>query len=661
MVQTFNDNLLALLKKDSRFVDKETGGLIRSEIINKALAIDVELIEALLSDKDVKEKFFTEIKGHWVFGINKFVNYIQDKNFLSDSYTKFKNKIGLNIDGKFLNERKEVALVWPFKDCVLEGAMTKEDEKRNEIFFNEVLAQDEIDRLLDPKALTNFRRYTVNGEEKVTDFKRDSDGTIRENFIIKGNNLLALHCLKKEFQGEVKLIYIDPPYYFKNKTNDSFGYNSNFKLSTWLTFMKNRLEVARELLRSDGTIFVQINDDGQAYLKLLMEEIFGVENFINHITIKVKSSAGFKTVNMGLMETSEYIYIFSKSKSNANLKDMFVETSYDKNYNLIVTNPDEDPNDWVFDIIDNLALKEIKLDIFPKEINERIKYELRAKFALNNPEKVFRYTAINDDAGKETLDARIKSLEDDKVHVVETSKGIRYIHKGQQITFYKIKLREIDGNQVPSEQLTNIWTDIRWEGIANEGLITLKKGKKPERLLKRIFDICTNKNDIVLDFFLGSGTTCAVAHKMGRQYIGIEQLDYNENDSVVRLKNVVKGDTTGISKSVNWKGGGEFIYCELMNYNKEAIDKIQSTKSIEDLIKIWEEIVDHYFLNYDVDIKRFNDNQDEFKKLNFEEQKKILIEMLNKNQLYVNLSEIEDAQFKVSGEDKELNKKFYGL
>jgi len=234
MTKSFKDKLTELLKKDLRFVDEESGELIRSEIVNEALKIDKKLIEALLSEKDIKEKFFTEIKGYWVFEINKFIEFIQDKNFLSNSYTKFKNKIGLNIDGKFLNERKEVSLVWPFKDCVLEGGMTKEDQKRNEIFFNEILAQDEIDRLLDPKVLTKFKRVTAKGEEKVTDFKRDKEGTIRENLIIKGNNLLALHSLKKEFQEKVKLIYIDPPY---NTGNDEFGYNDQFNHSTWLTFI----------------------------------------------------------------------------------------------------------------------------------------------------------------------------------------------------------------------------------------------------------------------------------------------------------------------------------------------------------------------------------------------------------------------------------------
>ena len=217
--------------------------MVKAAVIDRAWKIDHELVRLLLREIDVKAKFFDEIEGHWVFNFNTFIDYISDKNFLASSYTRFRNKIGLNIDGKFLRERGEVSLVWPYKDCVLEGGQTKEEEKRKEIFFNEVLAHDEIDRMFDPKVLTNWKRHTVEGEEKVREIKRDENGVIRENLIIKGNNLLALHTLKNQFRGKVKLIYIDPPY---NTGNDSFGYNDSFNHSSWLTFMKNRLEVARE-------------------------------------------------------------------------------------------------------------------------------------------------------------------------------------------------------------------------------------------------------------------------------------------------------------------------------------------------------------------------------------------------------------------------------
>ncbi len=285
MAKGFNEKLMELLKTDSRFVDNE-GELVKAAVIDRAWRIDRELVRLLLSKPEIKNKFFDEIEGHWIFNINTFIEYIADKNFLANSYTRFRNKIGLNIDGKFLKERGEVSLVWPYKDCVLEGGQTKEEERHKEIFFNEILAQDEIDRLFDPKVLTNWKRYTVDGEQKVTEIKRDENDTIRENLIIKGNNLLALYTLIKQFRGKVKLIIIDPPY---NTGNDSFGYNDNFNHSSWLTFMKNRLEIALKLLSNDGSIWINIDDDEAHYLKVLCDEVFGRENFISNVIWEKKS------------------------------------------------------------------------------------------------------------------------------------------------------------------------------------------------------------------------------------------------------------------------------------------------------------------------------------------------------------------------------------
>jgi adenine-specific DNA-methyltransferase len=227
---SFNAKLTEMLKTDKRFVDDE-GELLIAAVQDRAWKIDHDLVKLLLSDKEIIAKFFDEIAGHWVFNLNTFIGYISQKNFLDNSYTRFRNRIGLTTSDKYLRERGDVALAWPYKDTVLEGGQTKEDEKRKEIFFNEVLAEDEINRLLDPKVLTNFVRYTKTGKQPVKDFKRDETGVIRENLIIKGNNLLALHTIKHQFRGQVKLIYVDPPY---NTGNDSFGYNDNFNHSTWL-------------------------------------------------------------------------------------------------------------------------------------------------------------------------------------------------------------------------------------------------------------------------------------------------------------------------------------------------------------------------------------------------------------------------------------------
>ncbi|NQV17460.1 MAG: site-specific DNA-methyltransferase [Armatimonadetes bacterium] len=647
-----------ILKRDSRFIDQE-GDLLKSEVIDKAWKSDRKLIELLLEDEKVKAKFFAEIKGHWVFNIHTFIDYIQDKNFLNDSYTKYKNKVGLNIAGKFLKEREEVALVWPFKDCILEGGMTREDEKRKEIFFNEILAQDEIDRLLDPKVLTNWKRYTSNGIKEIKNLKRDEQGTIRENLIIKGNNLLTLHSLKTQFQGKIKLIYIDPPY---NTGNDSFGYNDNFNHSTWLTFMKNRLEVARELLRDDGVIFVQCDDNEQAYLKVLMDEVFCRENFIEVITV-VNNPRGRDYG--GIANMHELICVYSKSI----------------NYQLyrIV---DENKKFPYYDKISGFEIRELR--------NRNIKFNLN-----NRPNLFYQFYLNPDNQDKNgffeiSLDYKegwneIYPVKSQGIQTVwrwgkdksKSNLNVNICGKKTKNKSYQI----VEKYREKSRMARSVWWDK--EVNSERGTLHLKKifgekifaHPKPEETLKRIIEISTKENDIILDFFVGSGTTCAVAHKMKRQYIGIEQMDYVENITVERLKKVIgrkikkegslfaeiEYDRSGISKAVNWQGGGDFVYCELKKYNEEFIEQIQEAKTTAELLKTWEEMKDKSFLNWNVDIKRQDEAMEEFKELAIAKQKKVLVMLLNKNQIYVNLSEIDDEDFQVNEEDKKMNREFYNF
>lgn len=333
---SFNTRLINLLKADPRFLDDE-GELVLAAVQDRAWKIDRDLVKLLLSDKDIKDKFFDEVEGHWIFNTNTFLDYISQKNFLDNSYTRFRNRIGLTINGKFLRERGEVALVWPYKDAVLEGGQTTEEEKRKEIFFNEVLAHDEINRLFDPKVLTNFVRYTAKGKEKVTGFKRDENGVIRENLVMKGNNLLALYTLKHEFRGQVKLIYIDPPY---NTGNDSFGYNDSFNHSTWLTFMKNRLTVAKDFLKDGGAIFVQCDDNEQAYLKVLMDEVFGSANFVNCISVKLSEPTGVKMAHAQIRfpKIKEYLLFYKKNQFVFELIDKIKKEKWDTEYKYFLEN-----------------------------------------------------------------------------------------------------------------------------------------------------------------------------------------------------------------------------------------------------------------------------------------------------------------------------------
>jgi adenine-specific DNA-methyltransferase len=646
---SFNSRLTDLLKKDPRFVDDE-GELLIAAVQDRAWKIDHDLVKLLLSDKEIKAKFFDEIAGHWVFNLNTFIEYVSQKNFLDNSYTRFRNRIGLTIGDKYLRERGDVALAWPYKDCLLEGGQTKEEEKRHEIFFNEMLAEDEINRLLDPKVLTNFVRYTAKGKQPVKVFKRDENGIIRENLIIKGNNLLALHTLKKLFHGQVKLIYIDPPY---NIGGDSFGYNDRFNHSTWLTFMKNRLEAAKDLLRDDGSVWVNIDDNELAYLTILMDQVFDRAHYITTVTVKRSGATGHKAINPSPIVVSDFVIAYSKT-SNWKYKIQYTKRDYDSAYSLFIENFNEEFRQWRFVGVED-GMKKMKCKNIYELINKCSERIIR--FAEPSYEGVGSETRVLIDKSLKRPKEILKQEREDHDDI--------YLLNGQRILFYKNKLKNIDGELVTAETLTNIWLDIPFQGIAKEGGVVLKKGKKPESLLRRIFEIGSDEGDLILDFHLGTGTAAAVAHKTKRQYIGIEQLDYGDNDSIIRLQNVIKGDQSGISKRIEWHGGGEFISCELMKYNEAFMERIEAAKSSKELLKIWQEMAESSFLNWYVNPRVPEDAIKDFEAIGKDDdgvkkQKRLLAELLDKNQLYINLSEIDDVQFKVSAEDKSLNKVFYG-
>ena len=642
MSKHFHEKLIELLKTDLRFVDEE-GELVKAAVIDRAWKIDHELVRLLLREIDVKAKFFDEIEGHWVFNFNTFIDYISDKNFLASSYTRFRNKIGLNIDGRFLQERGEVSLVWPYKDCVLEGGQTKEEEKRKEIFFNEVLAHDEIDRMFDPKVLTNWKRHTVEGEEKVREIKRDENGVIRENLIIKGNNLLALHTLKNQFRGKVKLIYIDPPY---NTGNDSFGYNDNFNHSSWLTFMKNRLEVARELLLDDGAIWINIDDDEAHYLKVLCDEIFGRENFVANVVWQKKYTIANDAKHFS--DNHDHILLIAKDKNR--LKTKGIERTEGQNNRY--SNPDNDLNGpWM---TQPLHAKSGNLTNFFFRFRNGVSWKPpRGTFPRYSKESLKRFEVEGRIwFGKEgSAVPRVKKY-------LKDMKDIR----PATIWFHN----EVGNNDEANRETKSLIEDNNFST------------PKPERLIQRIIHIGSNEGDIILDFFAGSATAAAVAHKMNRQWVTVEQMDYVETIMVERLKKVVGKkvknekilfreiayETGGITKSVNWQGGGDFIYCELMQYNETNMDKIQTAQSSEELVALWRDIAANSFLNWYVNPEMPEDAVHDFIEIGKEEngldkQKKCLTELLNKNQLYVNLSEIEDEDFAVNAEDKALKRAFY--
>lgn len=671
MIQNLFNEMTELLRKQAPdfFVNDK---LNKNKVADAAYSYDKNLLKALLTNDSLKKQFFVEVEKNLVFKQREFLLFLNNKSFLQDSYTRFKNEIGLqDEEGRYFRENTDVVLVWPHKDCVLEGGQTKEDQSREEVFYNETLAPDEIDRLLDTKALTNFALFDKNGKKEL---KANTEFNIREqNLIIRGNNLLALHSLKarKDIAGKVKLIYIDPPY---NTGNDEFKYNDKFNKSSWLTFAKNRISIAKNLLADDGFIFINIDDNQEAYLSIICDEVFGLQNRYDKISVKTSASqGGFGDVNPGLISNTENILLYVKNKKKAifNEELLYAEKEYDENYTQILLNPNEEPENWVFENLNNWVYRETNIhEPYNNQTWRKLKeiwgedwmkkrYLRKAQLADENRERVFR--TFNPNKPAEYLEkALIQSKKlSDKIVVAYSKDDKKLCLNGEVIIFYSSIYKSIDGSNVPAQRLSTFWNDIPWEGISNEGGVKLRNGKKPEKLLRRIIEITTRKNDIVLDFHLGSGTTAAVAHKLNRRYIGIEQLDYGDNDSVVRLQNVINGDQTGISKLVGWKEGGQFLYCELKEFNQKYIKEIQSAKKAKDLWKIWETMKSEAFLRIEIDKDKFT--EDAFNQLEIDEQKRLLLETLDKNHLYVNLSELEDEEHKMTKDEIALNKKFYNI
>ena len=634
--QNFNEKLTGLLKTHPDFLD-DTGELIPAGVRDHAWQLNHDLIKLLLTDDAIKATFFDEIEGHWVFNHNTFINYITDKNFLANSYTQFRNKIGLNIGGKFLRERGEISLVWPYKDCVLEGGQTKEEEKRREIFFNETLAQDEINRMFDPKVLTNWKRHTAEGEQAVTDIQRDENGVIRENLVIKGNNLIALHTLKQQFRGQVKLIYIDPPYNPDSPSN-TFMYNNNFKRSSWLTFMKNRLEVAKELLRNDGSMIVAIDENEQNYLGVLLDEVFP-EHEKHCITI-VHNPRGVQGTNFSY--THEYaFFVIPKGKKVISDREIPAEEITWSNFrNWGGESRREDAKNCFYPVI----VEKGEVVGFGDVLDDD---EHPSRQTVTDGERDFVYPIDQNMIERKWRYAR-QSVDEIK-HLLRARKTK---------TGYEIELGKDFG------MYRTVWEDKRYD--ANIYGTQLVKSLVPDcefdfpKSLWNVYDclrsvIKDDKEAIVLDFFGGSGTTAHAVLELNkdggsRKFIICEQMHYVETVTRERVKKVIEQDNKG-----------DFIYCELMQYNQAYMDKIQSAQSSEALMALWKDIAENAFLNWyvnpEVPEKAIND----FIAIgDVEKQKHLLAELLDKNQLYVNLSEIEDADFEVSAEDKVLNRAFYG-
>lgn len=631
---------------------------------------NIKLLEPLLKNAQTKKAFFSPVLDSFVFNTAKFKEFLEYSS-ACNSYSKYLGeKIGLYMGDSSLLDRNEVVLNFPFKDCVLEGGQRKEDgldtyyeyddkkseytekqSKRREVFYNEVLAQDEIDSLFSPKAFCNTKRYEKGKSEKCIKVNRDAElntkrglpeDTITDNLIIKGNNLLALHSLKKEFAGKVKLIYIDPPYNTRNPTADTFIYNNNFKDSTWLTFMRNRLEIGKKLLSKDGCLIIAIDENEHSYLGVLLHELFDTEYEIHNITI-VHNPRGVQGTNFSYTNESAYFVIPKGKKSIVDRKIAPDEIEWRNLRDNGGESLRTDAKNCFYPIIVKnekiVGFGEVLLDDrkHPKQEEKKDGYSYIYPIDIQGIERKWRYARQTVEGIKDLL--RVKKV---KNHLE--------IELGKNFGTFR-----------------TVWQDARYD--ANEYGKKLINDLVPNcpfsfpKSLWNVYDclysvVGKDKEAIILDFFGGSGTTAHAVEELNkndngkRQFILCEQMDYINTVTVPRVAEVQKRNE-----------GGSFVYLELAKKNETALEQISDCKSLEELTELFDELCSKYFLHYNVRVKEFRKEieSERFKQLNLKQQKEMFSRMLDLNQLYVNTDDRHDKNTGLTNDDITITEDFYQL
>ena len=417
----------------------------------------------------------------------------------------------------------------------------------------------------DERPRLEARILLEDAEKSYHAAKRVSENDIFDNRLIFADNLLALKALEQELTGKIRCIYIDPPF----NTGEAFEhYDDGVEHSIWLSLMRDRIEILHSLLSNEGTLAVHIDDNELGYLIALCDEIFGRKNRQSVVTFKQSSVSGPKSINPGIITIANYVVIYAKEKSTWKPNRVLQPVERDRRYTKCIANYDDDFSSWrLIGIRDALAVENnISKDDLSEKYGDTLDVAID-DFVLRNAGRVVRTARVKD---KDVNENARKALQQSRVSrdVVQrserTGKSDYYFLNGEQLLFYQSKVKEVDGHSVAGVGLSNIWADLLSNNLHAEGGVTFPKGKKPEALIKRIFELFSDKKDIVLDSFAGSGTTGAVAHKMGRRWIMVELGEHCHTHIIPRLKRVIDGeDSSGITEAVNWKGGGGFRYYRL--------------------------------------------------------------------------------------------------
>jgi len=608
--------------------------LIKNKVIEDLRDYKKDLIEALLSNELIKETYSLNLNNGVIFKIEEFISMLRYKNYWDNSYTKFSNEIGLTSDNKYLKYNTDIILDFPHKDCVLEGGMSKDEQKKDEIYYHKIIAKDEIDVLLSPKVLTKAKRYTSNGEETDILFEET------DNLVIKGNNLIAISSLKERFAKNIDLIYIDPPYNVKS-SNNTFLYNNRFNRSTWLVFMQNRLLIAKELLKEDGALIIAIDENEQAYLGVLIDEIF--PEYEKHLITIVHNPRGVQGTNFSYTNEFAYFIIPRGKKTIINRQLAPEEIDWSPLRNWGSESLREDAKNCFYPIIvkngEIVGFGEVVPDDVHPEKNEVV------------GEYIYVYPIDNQGVERKWRYAR-QSVEEIRtmLRCVERN-GVYDIQIGKTFGQYK-----------------TVWQDSRYDAnVHGKQLLNKLVPDNPFTFPKSVYTVydCLyavvgNKPEAkVLDFFAGSGTTAHATMLLNendggkRQFILVEQMGYVENVIVNRLKTLIQSEEYFAAKDYS------FVYAELFALNQQYIPRIQQAESDNEIEEIIKEIKDSAFLDYKINIERLTKEDSEFASLSLGDKKKLLIESLDANQMYLSYSEIDDTQYEILESVKQFNHSFY--
>lgn len=605
----------------------EDGNLKKFKLIEDLNNYNNDLISILLSNEIIKDNYIVNIDGIFIFQVNQFVEMLQYRDYWSSSYTKYKNKIGLTSGGEFLVDNESVVLDFPYKDSLLKAGMTKDDDKKDEEFLNEIISKSEIDILLEPKIVTNIKEYSSTGISTNPLFSEE------KNYIIKGNNLIALHSIKTKYEGKIDVIYIDPPYNVKNN-NNTFLYNNRFNHSTWLIFMKNRLEISKKLLTANGALLVAIDENELSYLGVLLDEIF--PEYDKHLITIVHNPRGVQGTNFSY--NNEFVFfIIPKNKKiviDRILNDEEIEWSPLRNWGGESLRTDAKNCFYPIVVRDGnvIGFGDVCGDEYHPNKNERINGDTYIyPIDKNGIERKWRYA-------RQTVES-IRDMLKVKVDV----SGNMDILLGKNFGQYK-----------------TVWQDKRYDASIH-GKQLLKKyvpetkftfPKSVYAVYDCLYAIVGGKKDAkILDFFGGSGTTAHAVELLNanddghRNYIIIEQMDYVNDTIVERMKNV----------SLENNKEQYFIYYEFMEKNQGFVKEITSATKINELMAVYNRMIEVADLDFQVDLAEIDWT------LPFEDQKRLLIQILDKNQLYFNYSEIDDEDVRefISDNNYNFNKNFY--